>query len=94
MRIKVEVNTSERSPARDIMRFSFSIESPWFTCAAGVSTFDLAELSRPKRHASSSDPRVAICSAYGSHSNVSVSAPPTWSSAPAVPADLLLPPPR
>lgn len=48
MRIKVEVNTFERSPARDLVRVPFSVESPWYTGAADVLTFCLAELLSTK----------------------------------------------
>lgn len=51
MRIKVEVNTFERSPARDVVRFPFSVESSWFTGDADVLTFDLAELVSTKLRA-------------------------------------------
>lgn len=48
MRIKVEVNTFERSPARDLVRVPFSVESPWYTGSADVLTFSLAELVATK----------------------------------------------
>lgn len=51
MRIKIEVNTFERSPARDVVRLPFSVESAWFTGDAGVLTFDLAELVSTKLRA-------------------------------------------
>lgn len=48
MSVKIEVNTFERSPARPLRRVPFSIDSPWFAGAAGVLTFDLAELVATK----------------------------------------------
>lgn len=48
LRIKVEVNTFERSPARDLVRLPFSVESPWYTGSADVLTFCLAELVSTK----------------------------------------------
>ncbi|MGI8791834.1 MAG: nucleotidyl transferase AbiEii/AbiGii toxin family protein [Acidimicrobiales bacterium] len=41
-------NTFERSPARDLVRLPFSVESPWYTGAADVLTFSLAELVSTK----------------------------------------------
>ncbi len=51
MRIKVEVNTYERSPARPLTRVPFSVRSPWFTGAADVQTFHPAELVSTKLRA-------------------------------------------
>lgn len=48
MRIKIEINTFERSPARPLHRVPFSIDSPWFTGTAEVLTFDVAELVATK----------------------------------------------
>lgn len=48
MRVKVEVNTFERAPARPLCRVPFAVESPWFTGDAEVQTFDLAELVATK----------------------------------------------
>lgn len=48
MRIKVEVNTFERSPARGLVRVPFSVESPWYTGSADVLTFNLEELVATK----------------------------------------------
>jgi hypothetical protein len=44
MQIKVEVNTFERSPARDLLRRPYSVESSWFRGDAEVLTFSLPEL--------------------------------------------------
>ncbi len=51
MRIKVEVNTSERSPARELVRLPFSVGSAWFTSSADVQTFARAELAATKLRA-------------------------------------------
>jgi hypothetical protein len=51
MRIKIEVNTYERSPARPLTRVPFSVVSPWFTGSADVQTFHPAELVSTKLRA-------------------------------------------
>jgi Nucleotidyl transferase AbiEii toxin, Type IV TA system len=48
MRIKIEVNTYERSPALPLERVPFAVESAWFTGSAEVLTFDSAELVATK----------------------------------------------
>jgi predicted nucleotidyltransferase component of viral defense system len=48
MRIKVEVNTFERSPARDLVRLPYRVESTWFTGGADVATFAAEELVATK----------------------------------------------
>lgn len=48
MRVKVEVNTFERTPARRPIRMVHAVDSPWFTGDAEVQTFDLAELVATK----------------------------------------------
>ncbi len=48
MRIKVEVNTFERAPARPPIRMPHTVSSPWFTGPAEVQTFDLAEMVATK----------------------------------------------
>lgn len=48
VRIKVEVNTFERSPARDLVRLPFSLDSSWYWGAADVLTFSLPELVATK----------------------------------------------
>ena len=48
MKIKIEVNTYERSPAQPLVRVPFSVESQWFSGAANVQTFDIAELVSTK----------------------------------------------
>jgi predicted nucleotidyltransferase component of viral defense system len=48
LRIKVEVNTHERSPALPLVSQSFQVESPWWTGQAEVRTFQLAELIATK----------------------------------------------
>jgi predicted nucleotidyltransferase component of viral defense system len=48
MRIKIEVNTFERSPARPPIRIPYRVESSWFTGSAEVLTFTLAEVVATK----------------------------------------------
>lgn len=49
LRIKIEMNTFETSPARPHIRIPFAVESPaYFTGAADVLTFDPAELVATK----------------------------------------------
>lgn len=48
MRVKVEVNTFERAPARPLTHVHHAVTSPWFTGDAEVQTFDLAELVATK----------------------------------------------
>lgn len=51
MRIKIEVNTFEWSPARDLVRIPDSVASAWFSGTANVLTFDLADLVSTKLRA-------------------------------------------
>ncbi|MDA8288934.1 MAG: nucleotidyl transferase AbiEii/AbiGii toxin family protein [Actinomycetota bacterium] len=51
MRIKIEVNTHERSPARPLIRHPFTVSSPWFTGHAEVQTFRPEELVATKLRA-------------------------------------------
>ncbi|MDP3983973.1 MAG: nucleotidyl transferase AbiEii/AbiGii toxin family protein [Acidimicrobiia bacterium] len=51
MRVKVEVNTFERSPARDLIRLAFEVDSPWFAGQAQVQTYQLPELVASKLRA-------------------------------------------
>ena len=48
MRVKVEVNTFERAPARPLVHVRHAVSSRWFTGEAEVQTFDLAELVATK----------------------------------------------
>jgi Nucleotidyl transferase AbiEii toxin, Type IV TA system len=48
MRIKIEVNTYERSPALPFDRVPFTVTSDWFTGHADVLTFSTAELVATK----------------------------------------------
>ena len=48
MRIKIEMNTFERSPARSTTSRSLNVDSPWFTGRAEVPTFALEELAATK----------------------------------------------
>lgn len=48
MRIKIEINTHERSPAHPLIRIPYLIESPWFNGEAAVLTFTPAELVATK----------------------------------------------
>lgn len=51
LRIKIEVNTFERSPSRDLVRVPHSVESAGFTGTADVLTFCLAKLVSTKLRA-------------------------------------------
>ena len=51
MRIKIEVNTHERSPARSLVRHSFVVDSSWFAGQAEVQTFQPEELVATKLRA-------------------------------------------
>ncbi len=51
MRIKIEMNTYETSPARPYLRLPFSVESPWWSGSTDILTFELAELTSTKLHA-------------------------------------------
>ncbi len=48
MRIKIEVNTFERSPAQPPIRIPFRVESSWYDGNAEVLTFTLAEVVATK----------------------------------------------
>lgn len=48
LRIKIEMNTFERSPARETVTRRAAMESPWFTGEADVSTFVVEELTATK----------------------------------------------
>ena len=48
IRLKIEVNTFERSPARPLIRVPFQVDSSWFTGEAGVLTFAVEELVATK----------------------------------------------
>ncbi|MCY3952124.1 MAG: nucleotidyl transferase AbiEii/AbiGii toxin family protein [bacterium] len=48
MRIKIELNTFERSPARPTVQRTLNVDSPWFSGAADVPTFALEELIATK----------------------------------------------
>jgi predicted nucleotidyltransferase component of viral defense system len=48
MRIKIEVNTFERSPVRPPIRIPFRVDSSWFTGSADVLTFTLDEVVATK----------------------------------------------
>lgn len=49
--MKVEINTHETSPARDLVRIPFQVRSGWFTGSAEVLTFSTAELVATKLRA-------------------------------------------
>jgi len=51
MRIKIEINTRERSPARKYIMHSYSVDSPWFRGHADVPTFSPEELVASKLRA-------------------------------------------
>jgi len=48
LRIKIEVNTHERSPALPLLRHEHRVESSWWTGSADVQTFQSAELIATK----------------------------------------------
>lgn len=48
LRIKVEINTHETSPARTLVEMPFSVTSSWFSGACGLTTFTPAELVSTK----------------------------------------------
>jgi predicted nucleotidyltransferase component of viral defense system len=51
MRIKIEINTFERSPAHEPVRLPYAVDSMWFAGSADVATFTLAELVATKLRA-------------------------------------------
>ncbi len=51
MRVKVELNTFERSPARPTVTRTLDVDSPWFSGTADVPTFALEELVATKMRA-------------------------------------------
>ena len=51
LRVKVEINTHETSPARDLVRVPFTVTSPWFSGSTEVLTFTSAELVATKLRA-------------------------------------------
>jgi predicted nucleotidyltransferase component of viral defense system len=51
IRIKIEVNTHERSPARPIIHQPFAVQSPWWNGDAEVAMFDPIEMSATKLRA-------------------------------------------
>lgn len=51
LRIKVEINTHETSPARNLERVPFSVASSWFTGQVDILTFSPAELVSTKLRA-------------------------------------------
>jgi hypothetical protein len=48
MRVKIEVNTFERSPANPPIRIPFHVESSWFGGSGEVLTFTLDEVVATK----------------------------------------------
>ena len=48
MSVKVEVNTYERSPARELVRVPYTVDSQWYQGTADVQTFVIAELVATK----------------------------------------------
>ena len=65
MKIKIEVNTFERSPARPPEHVLFTVESGWFTGTANVQTFATAELLATKIRALYQRSKAATSSTYG-----------------------------
>ena len=48
MSMKVEVNTYERSPARELARVPYTLDSQWYQGSADVQTYAIAELVATK----------------------------------------------
>jgi len=48
MRVKIEMNTFERSPAKPVITRPFEVSNPWFTGSADVTTFAIEELVATK----------------------------------------------
>lgn len=48
MRVKIELNTSERSSAQPTVTQAFTVDSPWFSGTADVATYALEELAATK----------------------------------------------
>ena len=48
LKIKIEINTYERSPALPLINKEYSVESDWYTKAAFVKTFQAEELAATK----------------------------------------------
>ncbi len=48
MRVKIEMNTFERSSARPLTRRAYRVDSDWFSGTAQVQTYELAELVATK----------------------------------------------
>ena len=51
LRIKVEINTYETSPARPLIHLPFALASSWFTGSCSLQTFTAAELVSTKLRA-------------------------------------------
>ncbi|MCL2784711.1 MAG: nucleotidyl transferase AbiEii/AbiGii toxin family protein [Propionibacteriaceae bacterium] len=51
LRLKIEVNTYERSPAMPAIHIPFNVNSPWWTGGAEIGTFQLPELIATKLRA-------------------------------------------
>ncbi len=51
MRIKIEMNTFERSPVRPLVQVHHALDTSWFAGSAEVTTFALAELVGTKLRA-------------------------------------------
>lgn len=51
LRIKLEINTHETSPAQGLVRTSFTVDNAWFSGATEVLTFSTAELVSTKLRA-------------------------------------------
>ena len=51
LRIKVEINTHETSPARPLIQLPFAVSSNWFSGACSLQTFTAAELVSTKLRA-------------------------------------------
>lgn len=79
MRVKIEINTYETSPARQHRRTAYGVESGWWSGTADVLTFQPEELVATKLRALFSARKAATSSISGWRSPCSGSTPPgSW----------------
>ncbi len=65
IRIKVEINTYETSPARPLVRIPYTVDSPWWSGQADVQTVRRRSWWRPSCERSTNAARDATCSTSG-----------------------------
>ncbi|MFM7144710.1 MAG: nucleotidyl transferase AbiEii/AbiGii toxin family protein [Actinomycetales bacterium] len=66
LRIKVEINTHERSPAQPLVLMPYEVNSPWWSAKATFEPSRQLNSSLPRSGRCSSGRRVATCSTSGS----------------------------